>query len=202
MPSRGRECTRPLEVFFWTQRPISHAPTLWLFVRTVAALFIPWKRFSNSDNEATKWNVFELFTLIFTAWGTSKKCLVGEENAQDRWKISSGPSVPSVMHPHFGCLCVQLQHFSYLGNVFQAAMMRQLNGRFFLDPASHRSCTHTLQGTHGTGKAGKTGKMDKKNPCLWKICLNTGNFVCSSCKFSDSEGKGYCDICRGNFFFS
>ena len=32
---------------------------------------------------------------------------------------------------------------------------------------------------------------------------NTGNSVCSSCKFPDSKGKGYCDNCRKNFqFFS
>ena len=29
----------------------------------------------------------------------------------------------------------------------------------------------------------------------------TGNFVCSSCKFPDSKGKGYCDICHENFHF-
>ena len=27
---------------------------------------------------------------------------------------------------------------------------------------------------------------------------NTGNLVCSSCKFPDPKGKGYCDICREN----
>ena len=65
------------------------------------------------------------------------------------------------------------------------------------------------QGTHGTGK---TGKMAPKNPCQGKhrefgnfnkrqekhreFCLNTGNFVRSSCKCSDSKSKGYCDSCR------
>ena len=56
------------------------------------------------------------------------------------------------------------------------------------------------QGTHGTGK---TGKMDKKNPCQGKH-REFGNFaqtqgkhrefVCSSCNFPDSQGKGYCEF--------
>ena len=57
----------------------------------------------------------------------------------------------------------------------------------------------SLQATHGTGK---TGKMAKKNPCqgkhrefgnfiktqgiLSKHRENTGNFISSSCKCSDS----------------
>ena len=60
------------------------------------------------------------------------------------------------------------------------------------------------QGTHGTGK---TGKMAKIIPCqgkhrefenfvktqgiLSKHRENTGNFVSSSCKCSDSKSKGY-----------
>ena len=55
---------------------------------------------------------------------------------------------------------------------------------------------------HGTGK---TGKMAKKNlsgkttgnlEILSKhreFCLNTGNFVRSSCKCPDSKSKGYYD---------
>ena len=65
-----------------------------------------------------------------------------------------------------------------------------------------------VQGTHGTGK---TGKMAQKIPCQGKhrelgsfvktqgkhrIFQNTGNFVSSSCKCSDSKSKGRCDICR------
>ena len=53
---------------------------------------------------------------------------------------------------------------------------------------------------------GKQGKWEKKSLSgktqgIWKFCQNTGNFVCSSCKFPDSKGIGYCDICRGNFHF-
>ena len=54
---------------------------------------------------------------------------------------------------------------------------------------------------------GKQRKWTQKNPCqgktqgIWKFCQKTGNFVCSSCKFHDSKGKEYCDICRKNFNF-
>ena len=63
------------------------------------------------------------------------------------------------------------------------------------------------QVTHSTGK---TGKMAKKNPgrentgnldILLKHRENTGNLVCSSCKFTDSKGKRYFDICCENFHF-
>ena len=63
------------------------------------------------------------------------------------------------------------------------------------------------QGAHGTEKTGKTGKMAKKKSLsgktqgIWKFCQNTGNFVCSSCKFPDSKGKGYCDILPRKFPF-
>ena len=65
----------------------------------------------------------------------------------------------------------------------------------------------STQGTHGTGK---TGKWPKKIPVrentgnleiLPKHRENTGNFVCSSCKFPDAKGKGYFDICCKNFGF-
>ena len=78
----------------------------------------------------------------------------------------------------------------------------------------HRTLGCNMQGTHGTGK---TGKMAKKNPCqgkhrefvnfvktqgiLSKHMENTGNFVCSSCKCSDSKSKGYCDSCRKKIHF-
>ena len=71
-----------------------------------------------------------------------------------------------------------------------------------------------MQGTHGTGK---TGRMEKKNPCqgkhrefgnfvkaqgiLSKHRENTGNFISSSCKCSDSKSKGYCDSCRKKILF-
>ena len=48
--------------------------------------------------------------------------------------------------------------------------------------------------------------MAQKNPSgetqgIWKFCQNIGNFVCSSRKFPDPKGKGYCDICHENFHF-
>ena len=57
-------------------------------------------------------------------------------------------------------------------------------------------------GTHCTGKTGKMAK--KKSPSgkthgIWKFCQNTGNLVCSSYKFPDSQGKRYFDIYRENF---
>ena len=61
------------------------------------------------------------------------------------------------------------------------------------------------------GKQGKQGKWQKEIPVrentgnlemLPKHRENTGNFVCSSCKFLDAKAKGYCDICRVNFHFS
>ena len=64
------------------------------------------------------------------------------------------------------------------------------------------------QGTQGTRKTGKI--TTKKIPVrentgnleiLPKHWENTGNFVCSSCKFPDSKGKGYCNICCEIFHF-
>ena len=51
---------------------------------------------------------------------------------------------------------------------------------------------------------GKQGKWSKKNLSgktqgIWKFCQNTGNLVCSSCKFPDSKGKRYFDICHENY---
>ena len=41
---------------------------------------------------------------------------------------------------------------------------------------------------------GKQGKWQKKSLSgktqgIWKFCQNTGNLVCSGCKFPDSKGK-------------
>ena len=58
-----------------------------------------------------------------------------------------------------------------------------------------------MQGTHCTGKSGKMAKKNipvkekTGNQGIWKSCQNTGNLVCSSCKFPDSKGKRYFDIC-------
>ena len=47
--------------------------------------------------------------------------------------------------------------------------------------------------TQGTLKfCQNTGKTQG---ILSKHRENTGNFVCSSSKFPDAKGKGYCDIC-------
>ena len=51
---------------------------------------------------------------------------------------------------------------------------------------------------------GQKKSMSRKTQGIWKFCQNTentGNLVCSSCKFPDSKGKGYCDICRENLHF-
>ena len=51
---------------------------------------------------------------------------------------------------------------------------------------------------------GKQGKCPKRIPCqgkhreFEKSCQNTGNFVCSSCKFPDFKGKRYFEICHEN----
>ena len=62
----------------------------------------------------------------------------------------------------------------------------------------------TYQGTHCTEKTGKMAKnnaLSGKTQGLWKFCQNTGNLVCSSCKFPDSKGKRYFYICCENFCF-
>ena len=60
------------------------------------------------------------------------------------------------------------------------------------------------QGTHCTGKTGKmtpTKSLSGKTQEILKLCQNTGNLVCSSCKFPDSKGKRYFNICRKIPFF-
>ena len=41
-----------------------------------------------------------------------------------------------------------------------------------------------LQGAHCKGKQGKWSTK------IWKFCRNSGNFICSSCKFPDSKDSG------------
>ena len=60
---------------------------------------------------------------------------------------------------------------------------------------------------------GKQGKWPKKIPVREntgyleilskhrEFCQNTGNFVSSSCKCSDSKSKGYCDSCPKKIHF-
>ena len=55
------------------------------------------------------------------------------------------------------------------------------------------SCNHPLDRVP-TAQA-KQGKWQKKSLSgktqgIWKFCQNTGNFVCSSCKFPDAKGNG------------
>ena len=62
------------------------------------------------------------------------------------------------------------------------------------------------QGTHGTGKQGKWPKKipvseNTGNLEMSKHRENTGNFVSSSCKCSDSKSKGYCNSCRKKIYF-
>ena len=45
---------------------------------------------------------------------------------------------------------------------------------------------------------GRKNSLSGKTQGIWKCCQNTGNFVCSSCKFPDSKGKRYLEICREN----
>ena len=45
---------------------------------------------------------------------------------------------------------------------------------------------------------GQKHSLSGKTQGIRKFCQNTGNLVCSSCKFPDSKGKQYFDICREN----
>ena len=51
------------------------------------------------------------------------------------------------------------------------------------------------------GKYRKFGNFVKTQGILSKHRENTGNFVSSSCKCSDSKSKGYCDSCHKNIIF-
>ena len=52
------------------------------------------------------------------------------------------------------------------------------------------------------GKQGKWTKIPSgKTQGFWKFCQNTGNLVCSSCKFPDSKGKRYLEICCESFHY-
>ena len=43
--------------------------------------------------------------------------------------------------------------------------------------------------------------LSGKTQGIWKFCQNTGNLVCSSCKFPDSNGKRYFEIFGKNLQF-
>ena len=56
----------------------------------------------------------------------------------------------------------------------------------------------TSQGKQG--KCQQKKSLSGKTQGILKFCQNTGNLVCSSCKFPDSNRKRYYfDICRENF---
>ena len=72
----------------------------------------------------------------------------------------------------------------------------------------HQSLFHPVEGIYscfiqGTHCTGKTGNMAKKNPCQGKRKI-FGNFAqavnkgYSGCKFPDSKGIKYFDICHEN----
>ena len=43
---------------------------------------------------------------------------------------------------------------------------------------------------------GQKNSLSGKIQGIQTFCQNTGNLVCSSCKFPDSKGKRYFDICH------
>ena len=51
------------------------------------------------------------------------------------------------------------------------------------------------------GKHREFGKFVKTQGILSKHRENTGNFVSSSCKYSDSKSKEYCNVCRKKVHF-
>ena len=78
------------------------------------------------------------------------------------------------------------------------------------DYAKEESIKGTYRGGGLEGGGGKLSRypLPKKNPCqgkhrefgnFAKTQGNTGNLVCSSCKFPDSKGK--INICRGKIQF-
>ena len=79
-------------------------------------------------------------------------------------------------------------------------------GRFSPPPPppwvnTHHGRAGSKQGTHYTRKTGKMVKkksLSGKTQGILKFCQNTGNLVCSCCKFPDSKGKRYFDICHKN----
>ena len=75
-----------------------------------------------------------------------------------------------------------------------------------------------MQGTYCTGKTGKMAKkisLSGKTQGIWKFCQNTGNLVCSICKFPDSKDilifamkisqffleAGYIKVCQVSFVY-
>ena len=124
-------------------------------------------------------------------WGLGRPG-AGSGDGRERWEMwNEGPRGKEPAKP-------------FKGNSHQVVLCRRFRVAVWF-------CGCLLQGTHCTGKTEKTGEMAKKTipgqgnienlEILPKHWENTGNLVCSSCKFLDSKGKGYCDICSENFHF-
>ena len=70
-------------------------------------------------------------------------------------------------------------------------------------PSNLRSC-HDIAGypLHRENREnGQNNSLSGKTQGIWKFCQNIEILVCSSCKFPDSKGKRYFDICRENSQF-
>ena len=60
----------------------------------------------------------------------------------------------------------------------------------------HRENRENGQKDSLSGKTQGILKFVKTQGKHWEFYLNTGNFVSSICKCSDSKNKGYCNSCR------
>ena len=54
----------------------------------------------------------------------------------------------------------------------------------------------------GNRENGQKHSLTGKTQEIWKFCQNTRKLVCSSCKFPDSKGKRYLNICCKSFQIS
>ena len=82
---------------------------------------------------------------------------------------------------------------------------------YIQNPVSHSSYTQVLNSrkvsVRLTGsplhrenrEKNKKESLSGKTQGIWRFWQNTGNSVSSSCKFPDSKGKGYHNICHKNF---
>ena len=75
---------------------------------------------------------------------------------------------------------------------------------------SHRALRRSHPSEAGSPLHRENRKNGPKNSCqgknrefgnFAKTRENTVNLVCSSCKFPDPKGQGYCNICSENFYF-
>ena len=102
-------------------------------------------------------------------------------------------------------MCPQLRGFCLWREKYQFPWRQQASiGRTW--PVHSKGFFQSWQGPHCTGKTGKMTKYIfpvRKNTgnleILPKHGENTGNFVCSDCKFPDCKDTRYCDYCRQGF---